>query len=405
MEKCVIVSAVRTPVGRYLGGLKTMPAELMAAEVMKEAVRRAGIDRDQVEEVILGEVIGTAPDVARTAALLAGFKEDTPGYTIDRQCGSSLQAVVSAKQQLLSGDAEIILAGGTESMSRAPYYLPLTARFEGLRMGDKTVHDSFQFISGYNYAPVGGQQPEKSNMGLTAENVAEKYGITRQEQDAYALDSQRKTARAMAEGKFQEELLPLEVKEGKKVTVVDADEHPKPDTTEETLAKLKPAFKNGGTVTAGNASGMNDGASAVIMTTERKASALGLKPLCRVIASAEVGVDPRMMGMGPAVAIPRVLEKAGLRLEDIDLFEINEAFAAQTLGCLKVLGMEPGSPLYERVNVNGGAIAHGHALGNSGTRILTTLIYELRRRNGRYGIASLCIGGGQGIAVIIENCG
>ncbi len=239
--------------------------------------------------------------------------------------------------------------------------------------------------------------------GLTAENVAERYHISREEQDRFAFDSQQKTKAAQKAGLFKDEILPIRVKGKNGETIVDTDEHPKPDTTLEGLAQLRPAFKKGGTVTAGNASGMNDGASAVIVMSEEKAKELGCKPLCRIIASTAAGVDPKIMGMGPAVAIPKLLKKTGLGLEDIDLFELNEAFAAQSLGCLKVLGMEPGSELYRRVNVNGGAIAHGHALGNSGCRILITLLYELRRRNGRYGIASLCVGGGQGMAMLIEN--
>ena len=403
MNQCVIASAVRTPVGRYLGRLKTVPSEVLASEVMKEAVRRSNIPMDVVDEVILGEVIGTTPDVARAAALLAGFPEGTPGYTIDRQCGSALQAVISGSQEILAGDAQVVLAGGTENMSRSPYYLPLSVRYEGFRMGDKGVLDAFSYASGFDYAPVNGQAPEKLNMGLTAENIAELYNISRDAQDEFAFDSQRKTAEAMAECRFKDEILPIHVTERKSVTLVDTDEHPKPDTTPESLSKLKPAFKKDGTVTAGNASGMNDGASAVVLMSEAMAEKLNCTPLCRVVANAVTGVAPRIMGMGPAKAIPMALKKAGLALEDIDLFEINEAFAAQALGCLIELGMEPGTELYQRVNVNGGAIAHGHALGNSGTRILTTLIYELKRRNGRYGIASLCIGGGQGIALIIEN--
>jgi acetyl-CoA C-acetyltransferase len=400
----VITGAVRTPVGRYLGGLKTVPSEVLASEVMKEALRRSAIPADLVDEEILGEVVGTTPDVARAAALLAGFPEDTPGYTIDRQCGSSLQAVVSGGQGILAGDARVVIAGGTESMSRSPYYLPLSVRYEGFRMGAKTMIDAFEHASSYGYAPVNGQAPEKLNMGLTAENVAELYGISRESQDRFALDSQRKTAAAVAEGRFKEEILPVSVADRKgAVTVLDADEHPKPDTTIESLAALKPAFKKDGTVTAGNASGMNDGASAVVLMSEAMADELDCVPLCRLVSNAVSGVDPRVMGMGPAKAIPAALKKAGLSLQDIDLFEINEAFAAQSLGCLIELGMAPGTELYGRVNVNGGAIAHGHPLGNSGTRILTTLIYELKRRNGRYGVASLCIGGGQGIALVVEN--
>jgi acetyl-CoA C-acetyltransferase len=412
MEQVFITSAVRTPVGRYLGGLKTVPSEALGAAVLKEVIRRSGIQAELVDEVILGEVVGSTPDVARAAALLAGFPESTPGYTIDRQCGSSLQAVISGSQEILAGDARIVVAGGAENMSRSPYYLPLSIRYEGFRMGEKTVIDAFAYASGFGYAPVNGLAPENLNMGLapenlnmglTAENVAALYNIRRERQDEFALDSQRKTAAAIADGRFKDEILPIEVTDRKKVFTVDADEHPKPDTTMSDLAKLRPAFKEGGTVTAGNSSGMNDGASAVVLMSETARAELNCKPLCRIVSNAVIGVDPRIMGMGPAKAIPIALAKAGLALDNIDLFEINEAFAAQSVGCLIELGMESGTELYERVNVNGGAIAHGHALGNSGTRLLTTLIYELKRRNGRYGLVSLCIGGGQGIALIIEN--
>lgn len=404
MEKCVITSAVRTAVGSYLGSLKTVSTEILASEILQEVVKRSGIDKDLVDEIIFGEAVGSTPNVARTAALVAGFKEDTPGYTVDLQCGSGLQAVASASQQIAAGDADIIIAGGTENMSRSPYYLPLSSRYEGLRLGDKILLDSFKYITSFDYAPIPGQEFEKSSMGLTAEKVAEKYNIPREAQDKFALDSQLKTAAAISSGKFKDEILPIEVKTKKDSFIFDTDEHPRPNSTLEGLAKLKPAFKAGGTVTAGNASGMNDGASAVLVMRESKAKELGCKPMCRILSNATVALDPTVMGLGPARAIPKALKKAGLKLADIDLFEINEAFAAQALGCLHELGMEPGTELYKKVNVNGGAIALGHALGNSGTRILTTLIYELKRRGGKYGVASLCIGGGQGIAMVIENC-
>jgi acetyl-CoA C-acetyltransferase len=403
MRKCVITGAVRTAVGAYCGGLKTVPSEVLAAEVLKEAIRRSDIPAGLVQQVILGEVVGSTPDVARAAALLAGLGESVPGYTIDRQCGSALQAVVSATQEIAAGDADVIIAGGTENMSRSPYYLPFSVRYEGFRLGDKPLLDAFNYASSYDYAPVNGQLPEKCNMGLTAENVAARYHITREAQDRFAYDSQMKAAKAQQAGRFKDEIIPVTVALKKEQYVFDTDEHMRPQTTLEGLAKLPPSFKPDGAVTPGNSSGMNDGASAVVVMSEEKAAELGRKPLCRVIANATCGVDPRLMGLGPARAIPMALAKAGLRLEDIGLFELNEAFAAQSLGCLIELGMEPGGELYTRVNVNGGAIAHGHALGNSGTRILTTLIYEMKRAGVRYGIASLCIGGGQGIAMIVEN--
>jgi acetyl-CoA C-acetyltransferase len=286
-------------------------------------------------------------------------------------------------------------------MSRLTYYLDPSARYEPLKLGNKTLHDTF--TTGVTLVQPRSLYPGL-NMGITAENVADKYNISREEQDLFALDSQRKTKAAMDAGRFKEEIVPYEVKLKKSSFIFDTDEHPRPDTTMEILKKLKPAFKEGGTVTAGNSSGMNDGASAVVVMSEEKAIELGCKPLVKIISHSSVGVDPAIMGIGPVPAIKKALKKAGLTLEDIDLFEINEAFAAQSLAVLKELGMNMGSRPYERVNVNGGAIAHGHALANSGTRLLTTLIYELKRRNARYGVVSLCIGGGQGMAMVVENC-
>lgn len=402
MKKCVITSAARTPVGAYLGSLKTVEAQDLGALAIRTAAERSGITLDQLDQVVMGDVYGYTPNVARCAALLAGVPEAVPAYSVDRQCASSLQAVVSAMYEIQAEEADIIVAGGVETMSRLTYYLPPSARYEGFRIGDSQLYDTF------NHGVTMVQPPQlypKLNMGLTAENVAEKYNISREAQDAFALDSQRKAAKAIAEGKFKDEIVPVEVHLKKKTFVVDTDEHPRPETTMESLSKLKPVFKfdGTGTVTAGNASGMNDGASAVVVMSEEKAAELGKKPLVRIVSSASVGVDPRIMGVGPAYAIPKALKKAGLALEDIGLFELNEAFAAQSLGCLKLLNMEPGSAMYERVNVNGGAIALGHALANSGTRILTTLIYEMKRRKVQYGLATLCIGGGQGMAIIVEN--
>lgn len=400
MKACVITSAVRTAVGGYLGSLKTVPAQHLAKSVLQEVLSRSGITAADVDQIILGEVVGTTPNIARVSGLLAGFSEEIPAFTVDRQCGSSLQAVVSATHAIMAGEADVIIAGGAESMSRAPYYYPLTSRFEGYKLGHIQGYDAFA------YASENAHPPEKFpglNMGITAENVATKYHITREMQDAFAYDSQMKYAKAAAEGKFKEEILPIEVQVKKYSFVFDTDEHPKTDTTLEILTKLKPAFKKDGTVTPGNASGMNDGASAVVVMSETKAKELGSKPLVKIVSSAVAGVDPSVMGLGPVPAIHKALAKANLTLEDIGLFELNEAFAAQALGCLIELGMEPGTELYNRVNVNGGAVAHGHALGNSGTRILTTLINEMKRRNVKYGLAALCIGGGQGIAVVVEN--
>lgn len=402
MEQCVITGAVRTAVGAYLGGLKTVPAYQLGSLVLNEAIVRGGIGQGDVEQVIMGDVLSKTPNLARVSALIAGLDQSIPAFSVDRQCGSSLQAVVSAVQAIQSGDAEIILAGGAESMSRAPYFMPSSIRYEGVRMNKFQVEDAFEYASTHAHSV---ELYPNLNMGLTAENAAKRYQITREQQDAFAYDSQRKWAQAQQAGKFKDEILPVEVKLRKESYIFDTDEHPKPDTTMEKLAKLRPAFlRDGtGTVTAGNASGMNDGASAVVVMTQRQAEERGVKPLVRIVSSATAGVDPSVMGLGPVPATKKALQRAGLALEDIGLFELNEAFAAQSLGCLIELGMAPGSALYERVNVNGGAIAHGHALGNSGTRILTTLIYEMKRRKVQYGLATLCIGGGQGIAMIVEN--
>jgi acetyl-CoA C-acetyltransferase len=402
MRKCVITSAARTAVGAYLGSLKTVEAQTLGADVIKEAAKRSGIRLDQLEQVVMGDVYGYTPNVSRCAALIAGVPEEVPAYTVDRQCASSLQAVVSAMYEIQAEEADIIAAGGVETMSRLTYYLPPSARYEGFRIGDSVLYDTF------NHGVTMVQPPElypHLNMGLTAENVAAKYDISREAQDEFALDSQHKAKAAMDAGKFKDEIVPVEVKLKKSNFIFDTDEHPRPETTLEKLAKLKPCFKfdGTGTVTAGNSSGMNDGASAVIVMSEDKANELGVKPLVRIVSSSSVGVDPRIMGIGPAYAIPKALKKAGLSLQDIGLIELNEAFAAQSVACLRLLGMAPGTEMYERVNVNGGAIALGHALANSGTRLLTTLIYEMKRRHVQYGLASLCIGGGQGMAMVVEN--
>lgn len=402
MQDVVITSAVRTPVGAYLGSLKTVEAQDLAAAVIKEAAARSNVALNQLDQVVLGDVYGYTPNVARCAALLAGVPIEVPAYTVDRQCASSLQAVMSAAYEIMAGQAETICAGGVEVMSRLTYYLDPSARYAPLRGGDKTLYDTF--AHGVTIVQPKALYPGL-NMGLTAENVADKYHITRQEQDTFAADSQRKARKAMENGIFRDEILPYEVQERKGAFLFDTDEHPRPNTTVESLAKLQPSFKQGGTVTAGNASGMNDGASAVIVMSAARAKALGCKPLVTIRAMSSAGCDPALMGLGPVYAIRKVLGQTGLALEDIGLFELNEAFAAQSLGCLKELGMDMGSALYERVNVNGGAIALGHALGNSGTRILTTLIYEMGRRQVRYGIATLCIGGGQGMACLVELAG
>ncbi len=402
MKKCVITGAARTAVGGYLGSLKTVEAQDLCAAVIREAALRGGIQADQIDEVIMGDVYGYTPNVARCAALLAGVPDSVPAHSVDRQCASSLQAVISGVCQIAAGEAEIVMAGGVEVMSRMPFYFDPSTRYKPFRMGEKTLYDTF--TRGVTIVQPQSLYPD-TNMGLTAENVAQRHGITREEQDRFALESQLKYKAAAEAGKFKDEIVPFEVADRKTSFLFEVDEHPKPDTTLESLAKLKPAFKRDGTgtVTAGNASGMNDGASAVVVMSQEKAGALGLKPLVEIVSMASAGVDPRYMGLGPVPAVRKALEKAGLTLRDIDLFELNEAFAAQSLGCLKELGMDMGSDLYDRVNVNGGAIAHGHALGNSGTRLLTTLIYEMKRRKAKHGLATLCIGGGMGTALIVRN--
>ncbi|MCG8482922.1 MAG: thiolase family protein, partial [Clostridia bacterium] len=365
MKTCVITGAARTAVGGYLGSLKTVEAQDLAAAVLKETVKRSNIELDQINQVILGDVYGYTPNVARCAALLAGISEGIPAYTVDRQCASSLQAVASAVYEIASEEADIVLAGGVEVMSRLTYYLPPSTRYEPLRLGDKPLYDTF--THGVTIVQPNDLYPGL-NMGLTAENVAERFNITREEQDRFALDSIHKMKAAMDEGKFKDEILPFEVKLRKSSFIFDTDEHIKPETTMETLGRLRPVFKRDetGTVTAGNASGMNDGASAVVVMSEEKANELGCNALAKIVSVSSVGVDPRVMGLGPVPAIKKALQKAGLTLEDMDLIEINEAFAAQSLGVLKALGMDMGTEMYQKVNVNGGAIAHGHALASSG---------------------------------------
>lgn len=404
MENVVILSAARTAVGRYLGSLKTVKPEYLGAYAINEALKRANVEKDIVDLIVLGHVMvdGDARNIARVSSLLAGIDEKVPSYSVDIQCGSGMLAVRDAVMELQCGECTVAVAGGTESMSRGVYYLPTNYRYEGFRAGHFTVYDSF--VRGAEYC----QPPElypNLNMGLTAENVAERYHITREEQDAFAYDSQRKAKEAIQSGRLKDEIFPVEVKTKKDAFIFDTDEHPRFETTMESLEKLKPSFKKDGTgtVTAGNSSGMNDGASAVVLTTESNAEKLGKKPMARILSHAIVGCDPLVMGLGPVEAVKQVLRKANLSLKDMDLIELNEAFAAQSLGVLKELGIDMGTEMYERVNVNGGAIAHGHALANSGTRLLTTLLYELKKRNGRYGLATLCIGGGEGIAMIVEN--
>lgn len=403
MKKVVITSAVRTPVGGFLGSLKTVPSQELAAIVIREALKRAGIDDPNlVDDVILGEVesSGEAPNVARVSAVMAGL-DNVPGYTLNRICGSGLQAISNGFMQVQRGQDRIVIGGGTENLSRAPYYLPLSVRYDGFKNGDKTLLDSNTTFH-RNTAPY--EIWKIDHMGNTAENVVRKYGIPREDSDRFAYDSQRKCKAALELGRFDREIVPVEIKGRKgQVTVVDKDEHPKPNTTLEGLSTLKPVFEKDGTVTAGNASGINDGAAVVVLTSEEMARGMGMKPMAEVVDFTVAGLDPRLMGLGPVYAIRKLLERTKMTKEDIDIFEINEAFAGQMLGCLKELDMYLDTAIYERVNPNGGAVALGHPLGCTGGRLVTTATYELLATGKEYAIASACIGGGMGIAVLLRN--
>jgi acetyl-CoA C-acetyltransferase len=393
MTRAVIVSGVRTAIGAFGGALKDVPASELGRIVIEGAIQRSGIDKADIEEVIMGNVLqaGGGMNPARQAAIAAGIPDAVPSFTVNKVCGSGLKAVALAAQAVIAGDADLMVAGGVESMSRAPYLLQ-NARW-GYRMGNGEIIDSM-LSEGLTCAMAG------CHMGVTAENIAEEYGISRTDQDAFAAESQRRAAEAIAAGRFAEEIVPVFIQQKKgEPLAFQIDEYPRATTSAETLARLRPAFvKENGTVTAGNASGINDGAAALVIASEERARLMELAPMAKIIAYASGGVDPRIMGMGPMPAIERALEKAELKLADIDLFELNEAFAAQSLAVVRQLGIDE-----SRVNVNGGAIALGHPIGASGARVLVTLLYEMRRRNARRGLAALCIGGGQGIAMIIER--
>jgi acetyl-CoA C-acetyltransferase len=394
MRSVVIVDGVRTAIGRMGGALKDVQVEFLAAKVMQEVVKRTGLEGEAIDQVILGHVKQSSdnPNVARLAALRAGLPIEVPGYTIHRQCGSGLQAINSAAQEIMCGLADIVLAGGAESMSTAPYYLR-KARY-GYEAGNAELVD-----------PNTESQPRAQpievyghlTMGLTAENLAVQYEISREEQDEFALASQEKAHAAMLAGRFESEIVPFELKKKQETTLFLKDEHPRL-TSLEKLAELKPVFQEGGTVTAGNASGRNDGASALVVMAEDEAIRRGLKPRMRIIAQASAGVSPEIMGIGPAPSTRKALKQAGLTLDDIDLIELNEAFAAQALACVKELGIDQ-----RKLNVNGGAIALGHPLGGTGAILVTKLMNELERRGNRYGLVTLCIGGGQGTTTIFEN--
>jgi len=387
----VIASAARTPVGTFGGGFTDVPATRLGSVAIAEALRRAGVQPEEVDEVILGLVIsdGVGQGAARQAAMAAGIPVASPATTINKVCGSGLKAVALAAQAVALGDAEIVVAGGMESMSCAPYLLS-KARY-GYRMGNDALIDAM-ILEGLWCAF------EDHHMGMWAENIAIEFEVSRRDQDELAAASHQKAARAWERGIFAEEVVPVEVPQRRGPPVlVEKDEHIRPDTTVEKLAGLRPAFRPDGTVTAGNASGINDGAAAVVVTSRRRAEALGKKPLAAIRAYASAGVEPRITGMGPVPAVRKALAKSGLELKDIDLIEANEAFASQAVAVGRELGFD-----WERANVNGGAIALGHPIGASGARILTTLLYEMKRREAQRGLATLCIGGGMGIAMIVE---
>ncbi|MET0128591.1 MAG: thiolase family protein [Solirubrobacterales bacterium] len=398
MSEALIVDAVRTPMGRYRGALAGVRPDDLAARAISAAVERTQIDPAEVEDVFWGAANQAGEDnrdVARMASLLAGLPVEVPGVTVNRLCASGLEAANQAGRALRLGEGDLYLAGGSESMSRAPWVMAKPET--GLARGERTLHDTalgWRLIN-----PAMAERYSTETMGETAENVAGRYGISREEQDAFALRSHRRAVAAQEEGRFAEQLIPVDapgVKRGETVTVM-ADEGPRPETTLERLGALRPAFRDGGTVTAGNASTLNDGAACLVLASERKATELGARPLARIVATGVAGVDPAVMGIGPIPAIRRALDAAALDLDQIDLIEINEAFAAQVLACVRELGIDE-----ERLNVNGGAIALGHPLGCSGARLLTALAWELRRRGGRYGVAALCVGVGQGLATVIE---
>jgi 3-oxoadipyl-CoA thiolase len=393
-----IIDAVRTPIGRYGGALATVRPDDLAALVLKAVVDRTGLDPAAVEDVILGCANQAGEDnrnVARMALLLAGYPVEVAGLTVNRLCGSGMQAINSAAHAIAVGDGDVFVAGGVESMSRAPYVMlkPETALERG-------THELVDSTLGWRFVnPRLDARYPAISLGETAECVADDWSISRERQDAFALASQQRAAAAIAAGRFDSQLVPVTIPQRKgEPLVVARDEHPRADTTAEALARLRPAFREGGTVTAGNASGINDGAAAILLVEAERAHDLGLRPMARIIATAVAGVDPRVMGIGPVPAVRKVLARAGLAVADLDLVELNEAFASQSVACIDELGLDPA-----RVNVNGGAIALGHPLGASGARLVTMLVHELARTGGRHGLAAMCIGVGQGIATVVER--
>jgi acetyl-CoA C-acetyltransferase len=389
MSRAVVISGVRTPIGRYGGALAHVRSDDLAALAIQAAVERAGVEPDEIDDVYFGSANQAGEDnrnVARMAVLLAGLPDSVAGVTVNRLCASGLSAVVSGCHAILAGDADVVVAGGVESMSRAP--LVMAKPEHAFPRGNQVVYDT---TLGWRFPnPRHEALFPLESMGETGENVAERYGVSREEQDAFALRSQERWAAANGAGRFADELVP--------VGDVTVDEHPRPDTSAEALAGLKPAFRNGGSVTAGNSSGINDGAAALVIVSEERAADLGVEPLGTFVASAVAGVDPRVMGIGPVPAVQKLLARTKIEASAIDVVELNEAFASQSLVVIRELGLDP-----ERVNVNGGAIALGHPLGMSGARLVVSLLHELRRRGGRYGLATLCVGVGQGVAALFER--
>ncbi len=393
-DDVVIISGCRTAVGKFQGSLTDLSAPQLGAVVVREAVKRAGLNPDQVDECIMGNVLpaGLGQNPARQAAIFGGLSPATGAMTINKVCGSGLKAVALAAQAVQTGNSSIVVAGGMESMTNAPYLLPQARK--GYRLGngkviDSMVHDGLWDI--YN----------DYHMGITGENVAEKYGITREEQDEFAVNSHRKAIEAWKECRFKSQIVPVEIptkKKGDAPVLFEKDESPREDTTIETLRSLKPAFKKDGTVTAGNAPGVNDGAAAVVVTSARRATELGAKPMVRIVAQATSGVEPKWVMMAPVDAVKKIWEKTGWKKDDVDLYELNEAFSVQALGVMRELGLDP-----NKVNVNGGAVAIGHPIGASGARVLVTLIYEMARRDAKRGIAALCLGGGNAVAMAVER--
>ncbi len=391
MEPVYIVSGVRTAIGDFGGSLKDYPPADLGAKVIAEAISRAGLEPADVQHVVMGQVIPTVPQdayLSRVAAIKAGVPVEAPALTLNRLCGSGVQAIISAAQMLTLGEADVAVAGGAEVMSRSPHYVS-AARF-GQKMGGIEMVDAMIATLSDPF--------EGFHMGITAENVAAEYDISREAQDAAAAESHARAARAQVEGRFADQILPIEVKERKGVRLFDADEHVRAETTPESLAGLRPAFKKDGSVTAGNASGINDGAAAVVLASEKGVKDHGLKPLARILGWGHAGVDPKVMGIGPIKAVPIALERAGVSLGDIDVIESNEAFAAQACAVSKTLGFDPA-----KVNPNGSGISLGHPVGATGAMLTVKAIYELARIGGRYGLITMCIGGGQGIAMVIEK--